>query len=114
MNLLQLGLSFFDEKGTPAPKCSSWQINFHFNQSTDTYSSELLQSTGIDLWRNKDDGVSHERFASLLSASGLVLNDDTTWITFNAYVFAFLSKPLPSCRNQIINDTFQQIRLVTR
>ena len=31
LKIIQLGFSFFDEQGKPAPGISTWQFNFEFN-----------------------------------------------------------------------------------
>ena len=31
LKIIQLGLSFFDDHGNPAPGISTWQFNFEFN-----------------------------------------------------------------------------------
>eukprot|EP00043_Microstomoeca_roanoka_P015460 m.154958 g.154958 ORF g.154958 m.154958 type:complete len:265 (+) comp16264_c1_seq7:251-1045(+) len=98
MNMLQLGITLLDEHGNMAPRCSSWQINFRIDLSTDTYSQsslDLLRSTGFDPRLNERDGVSHEQFASLLTSSGLIFSDEITWITFGGgYNMAYLLKIL--------------------
>eukprot|EP00055_Hartaetosiga_balthica_P005649 m.16894 g.16894 ORF g.16894 m.16894 type:complete len:265 (-) comp4683_c0_seq1:50-844(-) len=86
MNILQLGITLFDEEGNMSSDCSSWQFNFFLDQKKDVYlqtSLDLLRTTtGIDPKKHENEGVKHEVFAVLLTTSGLVLNPDIVWITF--------------------------------
>lgn len=101
LKLIQLGLTFSDEKGN-LPTCGSekycvWQFNFReFNPNEDVYaqdSIELLSHSGIDFSKNNERGVSAFRFGELLMSSGVVANDEIHWITFHsAYDFGYLVK----------------------
>jgi CCR4-NOT transcription complex subunit 7/8 len=64
-------------------------------------SIELLTKSGINFDKLYTKGMLMERFAECLTCSGLILNEDITWISFHgAYDFAYLLKiltnlPLP-------------------
>lgn len=44
----------------------------------------LLQRAGIHFERHETEGIDAMYFAELLMTSGLVLNDDVSWITFHS------------------------------
>ena len=58
--------------------------------SSDTYAQDsidmLSNSAGIDFSRSIDNGIDQNEFGELLISSGLVLEEDVTWITFTGYV----------------------------
>ena len=100
LKLIQLGLTFFNEKGeTPRP-ISTLQFNFRFNVERDMFapdSVELLIRSGIDFAVLQKEGIEHAVFAEVATMSGLVLNDDVRWICFHgAYDFGYLVKTLCS------------------
>ncbi|KAI3437196.1 Poly(A)-specific ribonuclease [Psidium guajava] len=83
LKLIQLGLTFSDEKGN-LPTCG-----------TDNDSIELLKQCGIDFRKNNEKGVDATRFGELLMSSGIVLNDSVYWVTFHSgYDFGYLLKLL--------------------
>jgi CCR4-NOT transcription complex subunit 7/8 len=49
-------------------------------------SVELLQKSGIDFERHEDIGILPNDFAELVITSGLVLTDETRWISFHRFV----------------------------
>jgi hypothetical protein len=49
-------------------------------------SIEQLQKTGIDFQRHEEIGILPNDFAELMITSGLVLSDDTKWISFHRCV----------------------------
>ena len=61
-------------------------LNSHLLQcSVDMYaqdSIDMLSEAGIQFKRHEEEGIEVQRFAELLTSSGLVLSEDTTWITF--------------------------------
>lgn len=61
-------------------------------------SVELLQKSGIDFQRHEEFGILPNDFAELMITSGLVLTDETKWISFHRCVpyGPILSKILPS------------------
>lgn len=46
-------------------------------------SIDLLRAHGIDFQRHEDMGIDPNYFAELMITSGLVLTDDTKWISFH-------------------------------
>ncbi|KAK6927615.1 Ribonuclease CAF1 [Dillenia turbinata] len=107
LKLIQLGLTFSDEKGNlpsfGGNECCIWQFNFReFNIVEDVYASdsiELLRETGIDFKKNYEMGIDAKKFGELLMSSGIVLNDNVQWVTFHSgYDFGYLLKVL-TCRN---------------
>ncbi|KAL5698890.1 ccr4 associated factor [Ranunculus cassubicifolius] len=126
LKLIQLGLTFSDEKGN-LPTCGTdkycvWQFNFReFNVNDDVFANdsiELLRQSGIDFKRNAEDGVDAKLFGELLIASGIVLNDDMHWVTFHSgYDFGYLlkvvtNKNLPDTQTgffELINTYFPTV-----
>jgi len=111
LKLIQLGLTFSDERGNlptcGSDKCCIWQFNFReFNANEDFFaddSIELLKQSGIDFKKNRDRGINALRFGELLMSSGIVLNDNVHWVTFHSgYDFGYLLKVL-TC--QTLPDT---------
>ena len=49
-------------------------------------SIELLRAHGIDFQRHEDMGIDPNHFAELMITSGLVLTDETKWISFHRCV----------------------------
>ncbi|XP_020575987.1 probable CCR4-associated factor 1 homolog 7 [Phalaenopsis equestris] len=107
LNVIQLGLTFSDEKGN-LPTCNTdigcvWQFNFReFDIQNDVYAAdsiELLCQSGIDFKKNRESGVDALHFAELIMSSGIVLNADIQWITFHSgYDFGYLLK-LITCKS---------------
>lgn len=107
LKLIQLGLTFSDEKGN-LPKCGTdkyciWQFNFReFNLGEDIFASDsidLLRQCGIDFKKFSEQGIDVNRFGELLMSSGIVLNDNVNWVTFHSgYDFGYLLKLL-TCKS---------------
>jgi CCR4-NOT transcription complex subunit 7/8 len=95
LKLIQLGLTFTDAAGAlpvwGGERCV-WQFNFKgFRLADDVYnqdSIELLTKSGIDFQQHEQRGIDPFRFGELLMSSGVVLNDDITWVTFHRCVGA--------------------------
>jgi CCR4-NOT transcription complex subunit 7/8 len=59
---------------------------FTLSCSEDLYSTEaidVLEKSGIDFVKHDAFGIAPNDFAELLITSGLVLSEDTTWISFH-------------------------------
>jgi len=94
LKLIQLGITLSNEKGEyPTPYCT-WQFNFDFDIAKDKYSESslfLLMSSGIDFNKMKKNGINHKKFFQQFKNSGLVLNPNIHWISFQgSYDFAYL------------------------
>lgn len=101
LKIIQIGITFSDEFGN-SPKRCTFQFNFKFDMNNDMWAQEsisLLQEAQLDFDRHKKDGINVEEFGNLLVTSGLILNDDVTWLSFHSsYDFAYLFKT-------VMNDT---------
>lgn len=116
LKLIQLGLSFMNDKGeTPPPgNISTWQFNFKFDLKADMYaqdSIELLQAAGIQFARHEEEGIDPHLFAEMLTTSGIVLNhfNNIKWLSFHAgYDFCYLLKILTHTKLPEDEGTFFQ------
>lgn len=100
LKIIQLGLTFLDEKGNLPPGITTWQFNFKFNLEEDMYaedSVDLLQNSGIQFEKHEQEGIDPGKFAECLITSGLVLMDSVRWLSFHSgYDFGYLLKLLTS------------------
>lgn len=106
LKIIQVGITLADENGTFPQEASTWQFNFRFSIkcvsvwrpsgfpvyrccSDDMYapdSIDLLQKSGIDFQRHDEIGIAPNDFAELMITSGMVLSEDTKWISFHRRV----------------------------
>lgn len=98
LNVIQLGITLSNGDGEHPAEASTWQFNFSFSLAHDMYaqdSIDLLTKSGIDFAEHERRGIDVLAFGELLTSSGLVLNDDVTWISFHGgYDFGYLIKIL--------------------
>jgi len=109
LKVIQIGLTLMDARGrTPATAptgingrmvgVSTWQFNFRFDLQRDMYandSMQLLIQSGLNFGRMPADGIDGQDFAELLMSSGLVLNPNIRWISFDGcYDFGYALKLL--------------------
>ena len=88
LKIIQVGITLTDAEGNVPDDVCTWQFNFSFNLAEDMYSPEsieLLRESGIDFKRHLTEGIQPNDFAELLITSGLVLSDETTWVSFHRY-----------------------------
>merc|ERR1712226_844407 len=95
LKIIQLGLTFLDEKGDiPETGPSTWQFNFKFNLTEDMYaedSVDLLQNSGIQFEKHEQEGIDPIHFAEIMLVSGLVLREPVKWLSFHSgYDFGYL------------------------
>ena len=113
LKLIQVGISLRNKKGEYPSKYSyyTWQFNLKFDISKDIYSPksiELLTNAGINFENLKKKGIDSQIFAQYLMTSGLVLNPDISWISFQgSYDFGYLlrlllNRPLPETETKFI------------
>jgi len=128
LKIIQIGITIGDGKGGYPSPCCSWQFNFKFNPKEDMYqeeSIELLKNSSIDFERFTKDGISPYEFTQLLYTSGLVMNDQITYLTFHSSSdFGYLVKmltcqPLPPddkeffAKLKILFPHFYDIKYIT-
>jgi hypothetical protein len=85
-------LSIFDcfsRRILPPPPSKETGVVTDRRSSEDMFapeSVELLQKSGIDFLRHEEIGIIPNDFAELMITSGLVLTDETRWISFHRCV----------------------------
>lgn len=94
LKIIQLGLTFLNEKGELPRGITTWQFNFKFNLTEDMYaedSVDLLQNSGINFDKHQSEGIDPSKFAENLISSGLVLCPEVRWLSFHSgYDFGYL------------------------
>lgn len=109
LKLIQVGISLFDKNGEKPNCASTWQFNLKFDLSKDKIAQDaftLLKNSGIDFDKLRIKGISHKLFAEYFISSGLLLNDEVTWISFNGFSdFAYL---LNLATNQLMPENEEQ------
>uniref|UniRef100_A0A5S6QB69 poly(A)-specific ribonuclease n=1 Tax=Trichuris muris TaxID=70415 RepID=A0A5S6QB69_TRIMR len=110
--LIQAGLSFFSEDGRQPPGANTWQFNFNFTLGINPIvneSYELLASAGVNFNRLAADGISRFRFAERMLMSGVLLNPDVKWLTFQGgFDFAYLLKMFSNMNLPRTHDAFME------
>ncbi|KAF8044236.1 hypothetical protein BT93_A2273 [Corymbia citriodora subsp. variegata] len=103
MHMIQIGLTLSDGEGNLpdfGTKCAYiWEFNFRdFDVACDVQNQDsvaMLRDHGIDFEKNRLMGADSVQFGELLMSSGLVCNDEVSWVTFHcAYDFGYLVKTL--------------------
>jgi CCR4-NOT transcription complex subunit 7/8 len=129
LKLIQVGITLSDENGNIPLNGGAWQFNLSFSLKNDKYSADsinMLVNSGINFANLETYGIPQEIFGEYFLSSGLVLNEELTWICFHGiYDFAYLLKtvtnlPLPTTEKTFFNDlklyfpTFFDIRYLIR
>ncbi|KAI6380409.1 hypothetical protein MCOR25_001604 [Pyricularia grisea] len=137
LNVIQIGITLFNEDGEnpPArpnstdvaellgaagrrsaqqgPLPYTWQFNFQFSLKDDMYSQSQIESllqAGIDFVALERDGINPKEFASLMISSGMVCDENISWISFHsAYDFGYLLKLLWCNMLPEDQDEFKQL-----
>jgi CCR4-NOT transcription complex subunit 7/8 len=98
LKIIQIGITLADKDGNMPNEISTWQFNFKFDVENDICTPEsisLLENAGINFKKFLKKGICPSHFAEYLISSGLVLNDNVTWVTFHGiYDLAYLLKLL--------------------
>jgi len=100
LKIIQLGVTFMDDKGNLPEGITTWQFNFKFNLTEDMYaedSVDLLQNSGIQFEKHEQEGIDPMHFAEMMLVSGLVLMDNVKWLSFHSgYDFGYMINLLTS------------------
>lgn len=112
LKLIQVGITLADENGETPKPISTWQFNLKFDLEQDHHAKDsinLLKEAGIDFDQLNARGIQETRLADLLLSSGLILNDDTHWITFHgAFDFGYLIRVISNNKLPPTLDKFHQ------
>ena len=88
LNPIQIGISLSDIYGNkPENEPSTWQFNLEFDIGKEMISGEsldLLRKSAINPEMHKTNGVKKFEFAQLMIDSGLLMDENVTWITYHA------------------------------
>ncbi|XP_075735944.1 CCR4-NOT transcription complex subunit 7 [Rhipicephalus microplus] len=116
-DIIQLGLTFFDEAGNPAPDCCTWQFNFKFNLNADMHAEDsilLLVNSGIQFAKHRAEGIEPNEFAQLFTISGIVYSENVRWLTFHSgYDFGYMIKLLLDQNlPENVGEFFELLRII--
>lgn len=132
LKLIQLGITLFSDEGDLPPSHTdtpldrgaypnnlvmcpcTWTFNFQFSLEDDMYSEDsiaMLKKAGVDFDKNAELGIDPREFGSLLITSGLVLDENISWLSFHSgYDFGYLVK-IMACK-QLPNDEEEYLKIV--
>jgi len=113
LKIIQVGITLADHDGNYPQEASTWQFNFRFSINNDMYapdSIDLLQKSGIDFQRHEEHGIYPNDFAELVITSGMVLADETKWISFHSgYDFGYFVKLLSAVSLPTTEESFFEL-----
>ncbi|KAF7365021.1 hypothetical protein MVEN_00373200 [Mycena venus] len=116
LKIIQVGITLADENGNFPQEASTWQFNFRFSINDDMYapdSIDLLQKSGIEFQRHEEIGIAPNDFAELMITSGMVLSEDTKWISFHrrvvGYDFGYFVKLLTAASLPTTEEAFFEL-----
>jgi CCR4-NOT transcription complex subunit 7/8 len=93
LNLIQFGITLTNEHGN-SPNGNIWQFNLKFDLNREKFAPDsisMLMASGINFNKLRSNGIPYDLFAEYIITSGLILNDEVTWIAFHGiYDFAYL------------------------
>ena len=113
LKLIQLGITLFNRNGQTPPGPCCWQFNFKYDVDNDKSletSINVLRQAGINFDLHKTNGIDHITFAEYFLTSGMVFNEDTTWICFQGnqdfgYMYRVLANsPIPDSEEGFLED----------
>lgn len=116
LKIIQVGISLQNRKGEYPSGVRTWQFNFKFDPDKDECSTEsikILREAGINFNKFKNSGIIAEDFGEAIMASGLVLNENTHWLTFHSgYDFGYMLKLL-TCEKlpNNLNEFMKKIKI---
>lgn len=132
LKLIQLGITLFSVDGELPPQQAettlnrnayannlipcpcAWTFNFQFDLGEDMYSKdsiEMLQKAGVNFDKAQTDGIDPKIFGARLIGSGLVLQDNVSWLSFHSgYDFGYLVKVMAG--SQLPDDQEAYLRTV--
>jgi CCR4-NOT transcription complex subunit 7/8 len=91
---------------------STWQFNFDFNEDVEqkeASSFDLLLNSGIDFALLKNHGINPSYFGEKIISSGLVMNENLTWVCFaGSFDMAYLIKIMMNDKMPPQKPTFQK------
>ncbi|BFU20134.1 CAF1 family ribonuclease, putative [Entamoeba histolytica HM-1:IMSS-B] len=114
LKIIQVGITLQNKRGEYPEGVRTWQFNFKFDPDKDECSADsiqLLQKAGINFPYFKNAGITEEDFGETIMTSGLVLNENTHWLTFHSgYDFGYLLRLL-TCEKlpSSIDDFFTKL-----
>ncbi|KAG8930578.1 hypothetical protein FRC03_003093 [Tulasnella sp. 419] len=113
LKVIQIGLTLCDADGNFAPEPCTWQFNFRFSLNEDMYapdSIDMLRQANIDFARHEEFGIEPNDFAELMITSGLVLSDDTKWVSYASQNdFGYLLKVLTAAPLPAVESEFHDL-----
>ena len=112
LKLIQIGITIADEKGRTPHPISTWQFNMQFDLNTDAHKQDaidMLKTAGLDFEKHRNIGICHMEFSQYFKTSGLIENNNLTWVAFNSsFDFAYMIKlldvnqELPTCKYEFL------------